>query len=534
MIEPTQLVEMTIYSKLINEMSGIIINDRRIMFVIIALFLLYKHVPDKYYKHLFCEENKNESFIIIPSHKKVYHIGGFTTKEITKQKYSFRFKALHHFLLHNCQLDFPQLYEIMEVIDSCKEYSHTEQEEYILMPYQNQKVKICSKNDIYLELSVANDKNDDGDEKAKKTPQCYKQYLCKLTTPTNNIKIINDFLDKCIEEHKNYIKKNANKQYIFEYLKTEYDDSDRKVAKYVETHFTSNKHLTKNIFFPEKEAFITQLDKFVHEREKHQAEYAETGQTYKFATVLYGPPGTGKTCIVRGMLNYTGRDAIIVPWSNVKTCGDLSSILRSTKFNGKTKELKDLIYVFEDFDANYNKALKARKPKKKLHKYDNDAEPEDLTILANKMDTTANETNTPKEVLEQIKSLKEYATNAMNVMNKPMDDELTMEYVLNAFDGVVELHDAIIVFTTNHLEDIDPAVIRPGRIDYMLELKNATLETIKDMIKAKYKLSDGELAEYDDRLKQIEKKQISPALVQNMCYKYEKEEIVEKLIEYCK
>ena len=251
MIDPTHLLEMTIYSKLINEMSGFIINDIRILSVVVIWYLLYKHIPDKYYKTLFSYlEDKNECFIIIPSHKKVYHIAGFNTKEITKQKYSFRFKALHHFLLNNCSLQFPQLYEIMEITDTCKEYSHTEQEEYVLMPYQNTKVKICSEMNIYLELSVTNDKNDDGDEKVKKTPQCYKQYLCKLTTPTNNIKILNDFLDKCIAEHKRYIQQNANKQYIFEYLKTEYDDNDRKAAKYIETPFKSNKHLTKNIFFP--------------------------------------------------------------------------------------------------------------------------------------------------------------------------------------------------------------------------------------------------------------------------------------------
>lgn len=33
--------------------------------------------------------------------------------------------------------------------------------------------------------------------------------------------------------------------------------------------------------------------------------------------------------------------------------------------------------------------------------------------------------------------------------------------------------------TTNHIEKLDPALIRPGRIDVKIEFKNANLENIK-------------------------------------------------------
>jgi hypothetical protein len=537
MIEPTQLLEMTIYSKIIGEISGKITSDIRIVIAISIVYFLYKHIPETYYtKFLSYINNKTESFIVIPSHKKTYHISGYTSKEVTKLKYSHRFKALHYYLLHTCKVKFTQLYEIMEIADNCKEYSHTELEEYILMPYQNNKVQICPKLNIYLEISVSVESNDDKDDKAKKSSQSYKQYLCKISTPGTNTSVLHEFLENCIEEHNTYLKKNTSKQYIFEYSKTEYDDNDRKVAKYVETPFVSNKHLTKNIFFPEKEQFMKQLDKFVHNRKTHQAEYEESGQTFKLTMVLHGTPGTGKTCIVRGMLNYTGRDAILVPWSRIKTCGELSSILRTNQFNGKTKELKDLIFIFEDFDANYNKALKARKTAsvKKIYKSDDsdsDSDsPVDITVLTNKLSETANTVNTPNEIIEQIKSLKEYATKSMNMVNKPIEDELTLEYVLNMFDGIVEMHDAIIVFTTNHLEEIDPAAIRPGRVDYILELKNATIETIKEMIKHKFKLTEEEMLKYEEYLSKIKDINITPAKVQNECFKYsEAEEVLSAL-----
>jgi chaperone BCS1 len=96
------------------------------------------------------------------------------------------------------------------------------------------------------------------------------------------------------------------------------------------------------------------------------------------------------------------------------------------------------------------------------------------------------------------------------------------------FDGIVEQHDAIIVFTTNHLEDIDPAAIRPGRVDYILELKNATTETITQMLAQRYKKTPEEMEIYKDRIKTIVDK--SPAEVQNKCIKSECiEECIERL-----
>jgi phage tail sheath protein FI len=86
--------------------------------------------------------------------------------------------------------------------------------------------------------------------------------------------------------------------------------------------------------------------------------------------------------------------------------------------------------------------LKARKTATTKKVYDSDSETGDenqkmdITVLANKLTTTASEVDTPKEILEQIKLLKECAANTMTMVNKPPVDELTLEYVLNMFDGI--------------------------------------------------------------------------------------------------
>ncbi|KXZ51383.1 hypothetical protein GPECTOR_12g345 [Gonium pectorale] len=45
------------------------------------------------------------------------------------------------------------------------------------------------------------------------------------------------------------------------------------------------------------------------------------------------------------------------------------------------------------------------------------------------------------------------------------DDELNLAGLLNVLDGVVDTPDRIIIMTTNHPEKLDPALVRPGRIN---------------------------------------------------------------------
>lgn len=51
------------------------------------------------------------------------------------------------------------------------------------------------------------------------------------------------------------------------------------------------------------------------------------------------------------------------------------------------------------------------------------------------------------------------------------DDGVTLAGMLNALDGIATPHGLITVITTNRMETLPPALIRPGRVDYRLELK---------------------------------------------------------------
>lgn len=56
--------------------------------------------------------------------------------------------------------------------------------------------------------------------------------------------------------------------------------------------------------------------------------------------------------------------------------------------------------------------------------------------------------------------------------------EATTSGLLNALDGVATPHGLITVMTTNHPERLDPALVRPGRIDRTLAFENPDSDTI--------------------------------------------------------
>ena len=53
---------------------------------------------------------------------------------------------------------------------------------------------------------------------------------------------------------------------------------------------------------------------------------------------------------------------------------------------------------------------------------------------------------------------------------------VTFSGFLNALDGVASGEERIIFMTTNHVEKLDPALIRPGRVDLIEKVDDATAE----------------------------------------------------------
>jgi transcription elongation GreA/GreB family factor len=65
---------------------------------------------------------------------------------------------------------------------------------------------------------------------------------------------------------------------------------------------------------------------------------------------------------------------------------------------------------------------------------------------------------------------------------KPHPDQLSLSGLLNVLDGVVDTPGRIVIMTTNHPEMLDPALIRPGRVDKKLMLGFMRVEDVFAML----------------------------------------------------
>jgi mitochondrial chaperone BCS1 len=66
------------------------------------------------------------------------------------------------------------------------------------------------------------------------------------------------------------------------------------------------------------------------------------------------------------------------------------------------------------------------------------------------------------------------------------ETKLSFNGVLNALDGVGAQQGRMVFMTTNHLEKLDPALVRPGRCDVHLYVGNAMQDQIKRMLERFY------------------------------------------------
>lgn len=91
--------------------------------------------------------------------------------------------------------------------------------------------------------------------------------------------------------------------------------------------------------------------------------------------------------------------------------------------------------------------------------------------------------------------------------------KLSFSGFLNALDGVHSLEGRVIVLTTNHVDRLDSALIRPGRVDRQFHLEYATHAQIYGMY-IQFFPDDTQGA--DRFLKQIGDRRVSPAYVQEV------------------
>ncbi|XP_073005105.1 AAA-ATPase ASD, mitochondrial-like [Typha latifolia] len=167
--------------------------------------------------------------------------------------------------------------------------------------------------------------------------------------------------------------------------------------------------------------------------------YAKIGKAWKRGYLLYGPPGTGKSTMVAAMANLLDYDIYDLELTAVKD----NTALRKLFIETTSKS----IIVVEDVDCSLDLTGKRKDGKK---------------TSGDKEDDGKEKKSDPEE-----------------------SSKVTLSGLLNFIDGLWSAcgGERLIVFTTNHIEKLDPALIRRGRMDKHIEMSYCGFEAFKVLAK---------------------------------------------------
>lgn len=169
-----------------------------------------------------------------------------------------------------------------------------------------------------------------------------------------------------------------------------------------------------------KKEIMDDLDLFVRRKDF----YKKVGKAWKRGYLLYGPPGTGKSSLIAAMANYLKFDIYDLQLTNVRDDSSLKDILLDTSNRS--------ILVIEDIDCS---------------------------ILPERKGPTS--PNEPR-------------------LNDP---KFSLSGLLNFIDGLWSCcgDERIIIFTTNHKDRLDPALLRPGRMDMHIHMSYLTIDGFRTL-----------------------------------------------------
>ena len=377
--------------------------------------------------------------------------------------FSTRFNALWSYVLDNMQNN-SMIVSICEVLK--KHTSDTEQEA-VFIANQNWAFLIDEERDIYAITRTSNDGTTN--EKTGNEERRVK-YTIELYSRKSSVKEIVWFIDDITNKYVDKINKlRDNKQYVYTLEKTSYDED--KLSCWSEHEFESN-FTFDNIFFTGKSELINQLNFFL----ENKSWYADLGIPYTLGIGLHGPPGTGKTSLVKCIANYTKRHIVVLSLKLIKTRKQLYEFFLEHYYNCKNKtpiHFDKKILLLEDIDCCTDIVLSRETVKSLPEGHNARSKPNDhqstMSIEAN--------------IGELLNCITASADN--NIQPIPTKDKstdpITLDDILNLWDGIRETPGRLMIITSNHYNKLDPALIRPGRIDITLELKHANHQVIGDM-----------------------------------------------------
>jgi len=197
------------------------------------------------------------------------------------------------------------------------------------------------------------------------------------------------------------------------------------------------------------EDLLQDVERFLEHREI----YHQRGIPHRRGYLLYGPPGTGKTSFIAALAGKLNYSISTMSLSN-------SSLTDEGLIQALSFLPSETILLLEDIDAIFTEDHSSTK-------------------------STSDEQDQPS------------SGSCRGMKTK----KLSFSGLLNALDGVSTAEGRLLFMTTNHKEKLDPALIRPGRVDRDVLIDYASKQTVMDMFEHFYSVGSSD----DRKIKQLSK-----------------------------
>lgn len=310
-------------------------------------------------------------------------------------------------------------------------------------------------------------------------------------TYTLSLDALQAWVDEKVLAYKEHLRHTSNTKQLFITARTakpaETTGKKKKSSILVESVPWESSITFQNSYFQEIETVLQKIDFFLNNKPWYQAK----GIPYNLGILLYGEPGCGKTRFIKQLMNYTKRHGIDIKLNDGMDFNDLQHLI----YNEELDETHIIpqsqrILIFEDIDA-LGEVVKERQ-----------------TTVEQQTSVAVPSTNDPsKNVCDNSTNEVKLLSSLLKMSNTTKNNNLS--YLLNMLDGIHECSGRILIMTTNKLDVLDKALIRPGRIDIKLNFKKCSTYDVAKMIE---KFWDIEVEE-EDILKEIDGKYTSADII---------------------